>query len=73
MEDRPFVPVCTVILEGIPRDFKSVFRKWRDGAGPTVMNTGSSMAKPTAAGLGVKRGQSLRVVPLTVALQALSD
>ncbi|KAK4190120.1 hypothetical protein QBC35DRAFT_491414 [Podospora australis] len=35
MEDRPFVPVATVVLEGIPRDLKAVFRKWRDGNSPT--------------------------------------
>lgn len=35
MEDRPFVPVATVVLEGIPRDLKAVFRKWRDTATPT--------------------------------------
>ncbi|KAK4169504.1 hypothetical protein QBC43DRAFT_307872 [Cladorrhinum sp. PSN259] len=35
MEDRPFVPVATVVLEGIPRDLKAVFRKWRDAATPT--------------------------------------
>ena len=67
MEDRPFVPVSTVVLEGIPRDLKSVFRKWRDGASPTVMN-------PTAqSGSPLKRGRSLRVVPLNQALQALRE
>ena len=25
-EDRPFVPVTTVVLEGVPRDMKAVFR-----------------------------------------------
>ncbi|KAK4459126.1 hypothetical protein QBC42DRAFT_208667 [Cladorrhinum samala] len=35
MEDRPFVPIATVVLEGIPRDLKAVFRKWRDTATPT--------------------------------------
>ncbi|KAL9571032.1 hypothetical protein ACKAV7_004824 [Fusarium commune] len=30
MEDRPFVPISTVVLEGIPRDLKRVFRFWRD-------------------------------------------
>lgn len=64
MEDRPFVPISTVVLEGIPRDLKSVFRKWRDSASPTVMNQ---------AGTNLKRGRSLRVVPLTHALQALSE
>ncbi|KAK2590654.1 hypothetical protein QQS21_011653 [Conoideocrella luteorostrata] len=66
MEDRPFVPVATVVLEGIPRDLKRVFRKWDEGKSPTVTNASS-------AGQGLKRGKSLRVVTLTQALQALSD
>ncbi|CAM1505241.1 Fc.00g108780.m01.CDS01 [Cosmosporella sp. VM-42] len=64
MEDRPFVPISTIVLEGIPRDLKRVFRKWRDSISPTATN-------PNAAGL--KRGRSLRVVSLTQALQALSE
>ena len=67
MEDRPFVPISTVVLEGIPRDLKSVFRKWDDGRSPTVMNPNN----PTTPNL--KRGQSLRIVPLNQALQALRD
>lgn len=61
MEDRPFVPVSTVVLEGIPRDLKRVFRTWRDER------------SPTAAPQQLKRGRSLRVVPLTQALQAMSE
>ncbi|KAH8203427.1 hypothetical protein TruAng_002411 [Truncatella angustata] len=66
MEDRPFVPVSTVILEGIPKDMKSVFRKWRDADSPTIMN-------PSGGGTGLRRGRSLRVVPLNTALLALRD
>lgn len=77
-EDRPFVPVSTVVLEGIPRDLKSVFRKWRDGASPTRMvlpsssSSGSEVTSPTGSGTGLRRGRSLRIVPLNQALQALS-
>ncbi len=67
MEDRPFVPISTVVLEGIPRDLKSVFRKWRDADSPTRMNSNN----PTSPNL--KRGRSLRIVPLTQALQALTE
>lgn len=63
VEDRPFVPVSTVVLEGIPRDLKRVFRKWTDDLSPTVMN----------ANAGLRRGRSLRVVSLTQALQALKE
>lgn len=66
MEDRPFVPVSTVILEGIPRDMKSVFRKWQDASSPTIMN-------PSGGGTGLRRGRSLRIMPLNTALQALRD
>jgi hypothetical protein len=66
MEDRPFIPVSTVILEGIPRDMKSVFRKWRDADSPTIMN-------PSGGGTGLRRGRSLRIVPLNTALQALRE
>ncbi len=66
MEDRPFVPISTVVLEGIPRDLKSVFRKWDDSSCPTVMNPNN----PTTPNL--KRGRSLRIVPLNQALLALN-
>lgn len=66
MEDRPFVPISTVVLEGIPKDMKSVFRKWRDADSPTKMN-------PPGNGMGLRRGRSLRIMPLNQALQALSE
>lgn len=69
MEDRPFVPVATVVLEGIPRDLKSVFRKWSDALSPTVMNAGGS----SSSAAGLRRGKSLKVVPLTQALRALNE
>ena len=95
MEDRPFVPISTVVLEGIPRDLKSVFRKWTDKRSPTIMHPpsnrsngmttsnvngptnetaapGTATTSPTKPG-GLRRGRSLRIVPLTQALQALSD
>jgi len=88
MEDRPFVPISTVVLEGIPRDLKSVFRKWRDGASPTVMHvspqgwsggsgsgSGSGSVSSSSGGKpgGLRRARSLRIVPLTQALQALAE
>ncbi|KAJ4229800.1 hypothetical protein NW759_003168 [Fusarium solani] len=69
MEDRPFVPISTVVLEGIPRDLKRVFRFWRDDLSPTATHSGNA-----SAALGTpRRGRSLRVVSLTQALQALSE
>ena len=72
MEDRPFVPISTVVLEGIPRDLKAVFRKWEDSAGPTMMG-GSPPPTRVNTPPPLKRGRSLRIVPLGQALQALSD
>ncbi|KAF4465365.1 hypothetical protein FALBO_7786 [Fusarium albosuccineum] len=69
MEDRPFVPISTVVLEGIPRDLKRVFRFWRDDLSPTATHSGN----PSAALGTPKRGRSLRVVSLTQALQAVSE
>ncbi|TLS31323.1 hypothetical protein PpBr36_03696 [Pyricularia pennisetigena] len=76
MEDRPFVPISTVVLEGIPRDLKSVFRKWRDAASPTKMNAGGSGSSNGSTPLGspgLQRGRSLRIVPLNQALLALAE
>lgn len=74
MEDRPFVPITTVVLEGIPRDLKSVFRKWSDDLSPTRMAAGAaSTPGVTSPSASIKRGRSLRVVPLTVALQAVAE
>ncbi|KAL2164042.1 hypothetical protein VTH06DRAFT_3256 [Thermothelomyces fergusii] len=89
-EDRPFVPVSTIVLEGIPRDLKSVFRKWRDANSPTIMHPSSPppAPQPDLGGAGpssssaaggqpapspLKRGRSLRIVPLTQALRALAE
>ncbi|CZR54294.1 uncharacterized protein PAC_04177 [Phialocephala subalpina] len=63
MEDRPYVPVTTVVLEGVPKDMKSVFRKWVPGRAPTLH-------KPMSPTGGIKRMKSLRVLPLTAALEA---
>jgi hypothetical protein len=35
-EDRPFMPVTTIVLEGVPRDMKAVFRHWNDASIPTA-------------------------------------
>ncbi|KAK8157707.1 hypothetical protein IWX90DRAFT_376994 [Phyllosticta citrichinensis] len=60
LDDRPFVPVSTVVLEGVPRDMKAVFRSWEDSQQPTA----ALMAgKP-------RRGRSLRIVGLQAALAA---
>ncbi|RCI14540.1 hypothetical protein L249_6583 [Ophiocordyceps polyrhachis-furcata BCC 54312] len=76
IEDRPFVPVSSVVLEGAPRDLKRVFRKWHDRNGPTAAAAAATTAAATTEGgnhAGLKRGRSLRVVTLTQALQAMSE
>ncbi|KAE8448181.1 hypothetical protein EG329_009785 [Mollisiaceae sp. DMI_Dod_QoI] len=62
LEDRPYIPVTTVVLEGVPKDMRSVFRKWVQGSAPTLH-------KPPPAG-NLQRWRSLRVLPLTAALEA---
>ncbi len=69
MEDRPFVPVSTVVLEGVPRDLKGVFRKWRDVDSPLIMKKPSG--QQTSRSGGLRRGKSLRVVRLNDALDAV--
>lgn len=71
MEDRPFVPVSTVVLEGVPRDMKGVFRKWRDAVSPLIMKPRSNPLQMGGDGGGLKRGKSLRVVRLNDALDAV--
>lgn len=72
MEDRPFVPISTVVLEGIPRDMRSCFRKWRDDMSPTRMAPSSNSNGPRS-GSPLKRARSLKVVMLGQALQALGN
>lgn len=73
MEDRPFVPVSTVVLEGIPRDLRSCFRKWREDMSPTRMVPSSGVSSGGPMPSPLKRTRSLRVVPLGQALQALGN
>ncbi|KAF1965492.1 hypothetical protein BU23DRAFT_585020 [Bimuria novae-zelandiae CBS 107.79] len=59
-EDRPIKPPTTIVLEGVPRDMKAVFRHWDDSIVP-------------AAGLmngKLGRGKSLRIVSMEKALEA---
>lgn len=71
MEDRPFVPVSTVVLEGVPRDMKGVFRKWRDVQSPLIMKPRTLPQQGGSMGGSLKRGKSLRVVRLNDALDAV--
>ncbi|KAI9764773.1 MAG: hypothetical protein M1840_008042 [Geoglossum simile] len=57
MEDRPFVPVGTVMLQGVPRDFKAVFRKWEEAK--------------TATNWDPKTRPSLKAIPLSAAIEAV--
>jgi hypothetical protein len=59
-EDRPFVPVTTIVLEGVPRDMKSVFRFWDDSLIPAAGLMGGKLG----------RGKSLKIIALDKAIQA---
>lgn len=63
LQDRPFVPVSTVVLEGVPRDMKAVFRGWQDQMQPTAA---LMSGKP-------RRGKSLRIVGLQAAIAATRE
>ncbi|KAK5017160.1 hypothetical protein LTR60_002059 [Cryomyces antarcticus] len=63
LEDRPFVPVSTVVMDGVPRDLKAVFRTWDDRVG--IGGTGALMS-----GKGVARGKELKLVALSAAIAA---
>jgi len=66
LEDRPFIPVSTVVLEGAPRDMKAVFRRWTD------YNNGEPIpTEKLLEGKPLKRGGSIRVVGLAAALAAV--
>lgn len=54
LQDRPFVPVSSVVLDGVPKDFKAVFRKWEDKG---LRSSG-------------KMAGSLKVVSLNAAIEA---
>lgn len=62
-QNRPFVPFGTVILEGVPKDMKAVFRGWDDGE----VNTNNLMVGRPKGALG----RTLRVVPLSAAIAAV--
>lgn len=63
VEDRPFIPVSTVVLEGAPRDMKFCFRGWDNDRG--VGGTEALMAGK------LRRQGSLRCVGLAAALASL--
>lgn len=59
VDDRPFIPVSSVILGGAPREFRALFRTWEDSKSPT--NT-----KPTGM-----RKSSLRLIGLDEAMKII--
>lgn len=59
-EDRPFIPVTTVVMEGVPRDMKAAFRHWDDALIPAAALMRGKLG----------RGKSLRLVRLNEALEA---
>ncbi|KAF1985218.1 hypothetical protein K402DRAFT_112514 [Aulographum hederae CBS 113979] len=86
MEDRPFIPVSTVVVEGAPRDLKGAVRGWDDRVlqAQPQMDARSREGTPVrgvafqgvegkgdGAG-GIKRGRSLRVVGLAAAIAAVN-
>ncbi|MCJ1379484.1 hypothetical protein MMC17_002585 [Xylographa soralifera] len=54
MEDRPFVPVSHVVLEGTPAVMKTAFRKWEDSR--SITREGKEVIIPLNAALEAIRG-----------------
>jgi hypothetical protein len=71
-EDRPFVPVTTVVVEGAPRDMRAVFRRWTSAGGESAEESAPLQAERSVGkGKGLRRGPSMRTVSLANALAAL--
>ncbi|KAF8245365.1 hypothetical protein K440DRAFT_646308 [Wilcoxina mikolae CBS 423.85] len=58
VEDRPFIPVSSVILGGAPREFKALFRTWDNAKIPTQWQP--------------SRKPSLRLIGLPQAMEAMN-
>jgi hypothetical protein len=71
-QDRPFVPVTTVIIDGAPRDMRAVFRRWS-----SVTDENEEAPKEIKDRVkgkkSLKRGPSMRTVSLANALAALGS
>jgi hypothetical protein len=59
-EDRPFMPLSTIVMEGAPRDMKAVIRFWDDAIIPAAALMSGKLG----------RGKSLRTVRLAEAIEA---
>lgn len=76
IEDRPFMPISSVILGGAPKEFKALFRTW-DNACPAVLNpqqqqNPAAPVKQQPAASGMRRARSIRLVGLSEAMEAMS-
>lgn len=76
VEDRPFMPVSSVILGGAPKEFKALFRTW-DSAHPAVLDPVKMVEnkfvqqQASLGGKGLGRQRSIRIVSLNEAMNAM--
>lgn len=76
VEDRPFMPVSSVILGGAPKEFKALFRTW-DQTHPAVLDPVKMVENKFAqqqaqlGGKGLGRQRSIRIVSLNEAMNAM--
>jgi len=63
-EDRPFVPVGHVVVEGAPLDMKALFRQWDDDG------TGT---EELMAGRRKDEKREVKVVPLSAGIAAVRN
>ncbi|KAA8895170.1 hypothetical protein FN846DRAFT_970874 [Sphaerosporella brunnea] len=61
VEDRPFIPVSSVILGGAPREFKALFRTWDNAKMPTQWQPAR---KPSLRLIGLPQAMEAMNVPL---------
>ena len=54
-EDRPFVPISQIVIEGTPAGLKTAFRKWDARKGVTKNERGKEVVLPLHAALEAVR------------------
>ena len=71
LQDRPFIPVSTVVLEGAPRDMRAVFRWWKEApdAAPPVATERLMSGKPANSGRKVSGMKTVGLASALVATQ----
>ena len=75
LQDRPFIPIGTVVLQGAPRDIRACFRAWDQGAWERARQgrDGGGVGGRRENRERAERRRSLMVVPLGAAVAAARE